>query len=84
MTPALVVILVLCGGVAGSIGWRRATAPIYRRPRYRVDLPPGVTRSQYDRQRRRRRRIQRVFVTLFYALAGALGGIVFLMAIGRH
>ena len=84
MTPALVAILAVFAGVAGSVGWRRATGPIYRRPLYRVDLPPGMTRSGYERQRRRRRKIQRLFVTLFYALAGAIGGIVFLMVINRH
>jgi hypothetical protein len=84
MSPVLLAVLVACGGVAGSVGWRRATGPINRQPLYRLDLPPGMTRREYERRRRRRRKLERLFVTVAYAVTGAVGGIVFLMLINRH
>ena len=70
--------------VAGAIGWRRATKPIYRRSYANVDVPDGMTRREYDRAIRRQRKRWRLVVTLLYALAGAITGVIFLMILARH
>lgn len=70
--------------VAGVIGWRRATKPIYRRSYAAVDVPDGMTAREYDRKLRRRRKRWRVFITIVYAFAGAIGGLVFLFVLARH
>ncbi len=84
MNLGLAVIMLLFGSVAGWIGWRSATKPIYRRSLIQPDPPPGMTRREYDRRIRRGRKIRRVFVTLLYAVIGAIGGVVFLMVLDRH
>lgn len=70
--------------VAGVIGWRRATKPIYRRSYVSAEVPDGMTRREYDRSIRRQRKRWRIFITFFYALAGAIGGVIFLMVLARH
>jgi hypothetical protein len=70
--------------VAGFIGWRRATKPIYRRTYADVDVPEGLTRREYDRAIRRRAKRWRLVVTVLYALGGAIGGVVFLLFLARH
>jgi hypothetical protein len=70
--------------VAGAIGWRRATKPIYRRSYANTDVPDGMTRREYDRSIRRQRKRWRIFITFTYALAGAVGGVIFLMVLARH
>jgi hypothetical protein len=70
--------------VAGFIGWRRATKPIYRRTYADVDVPEGLTRREYDRAIRRRAKRWRLVVTVLYAMAGAIGGVVFLLFLARH
>ena len=84
MNLGLAVIMLLFGSVAGWIGWRTATKPIYRRSVYQPDPPPGMTRRDFERRIRRGRKIRRVFVTIFYAFAGAIGGVVVLMLLDRH
>lgn len=84
MNLGLALIMLLFGSVAGWIGWRSATKPIYRRSLIEPDPPPGMTRREFERRVRRGRRIRRVFVTALYALAGAIGGVVVLMLIDRH
>jgi hypothetical protein len=84
MNSVLAVTILVFGAAAGWIGWRRATKPIYRRSLFEPDPPPGFTRRQYERAVRRRRKIWRVVVTVLYALAGAIGGIVFLLLVSRH
>lgn len=84
MSPILAVLLLLFGGVAGYVGWRRATRPIYRRSLYDADPPHGMSRREYERIVRRRRKIKRVFVTLAYAATGAIVGLVLLLFIARH
>jgi len=76
--------MLLFGSVAGWIGWRSATRPIYRRSVYQPDPPDGMTRREFDRRVRRGRKIRRVFVTIFYAFSGAIGGVIFLMLLNRH
>ena len=70
--------------VAGYIGWRRATKPIYRRTYADVDVPEGMTRREYDRSIRRQRKRWRLVVTAVYAFCGAIGGVVFLLFLARH
>ena len=70
--------------VGGVIGWRRATKPIYRRSYANTDVPDGMTRREYDRSIRRQRKRWRIFMTFLYALAGAIGGVIFLMVLARH
>lgn len=70
--------------VAGFIGWRRATRPIYRRTYADTDVPEGMTRRDYDRIVRRQRKRWRLFITLVYAIAGAIGGLVFLFFLARR
>ena len=75
------------GGVrlAGRfIGWRRATKPIYRRTYADVDVPEGLTRREYDRGIRRQRKRWRLFITVVYAIAGAIGGLLFLFFLARR
>ena len=70
--------------VAGFIGWRRATKPIYRRTYADVDVPEGVTRREYDRAIRRQRKRWRLFITIVYAFVGAIGGLLFLFFLARR
>jgi hypothetical protein len=70
--------------VAGFIGWRRATKPIYRRAYADSDVPDGMTRREYDRAIRRRAKRWRLVVTVLYAICGAIGGVVFLLFLARH
>ena len=80
LNPILVSTMALFGVIAGYIGWRRATKPIYRRTYVEVDLlPTGVTRREYDRVICRRRKLWRLVITFFYAIAGAVAGVLFLM-----
>lgn len=69
---------------AGYVGWRRSTKPLYRRLYVEVDPPEGMTRRQYERQLRKRLKRWRIVVTIFYALSGAIGGILFLMVLARR
>ncbi|HTR85136.1 MAG TPA: hypothetical protein VMI56_11715 [Reyranella sp.] len=86
MNSVLLGVMLIGGGLAGWWGWRRATKTIYRRLVYKtIDPPPGMTRREYERSIRRRRKVMRVVVTILYTLSGALGGIVILMVIAsRH
>ena len=84
MNPVVVSTLVACALVAGIIGWRRATKPIYRRTYADVDVPEGMTRREYDRGIRRQRKRWRLYMTLVYAIAGAIGGLVFLFFLARR
>jgi hypothetical protein len=84
MNLGLAVIMLLFGSVAGWIGWRSATKPIYRRSLIEPDPPPGMTRREFERRVRRSRKVKRVFVTVLYAMIGAIGGVLFLMGINRH
>jgi hypothetical protein len=70
--------------IAGYIGWRRATKPIYRRMYVEIDPPEGMTRREQERAIRRRRKLWRLVVTFFYAVVGAIGGVLFLMFLARH
>jgi hypothetical protein len=70
--------------IAGYIGWRRATKPIYRRMYVEIDPPEGTTRREQERAIRRRRKLWRLVVTFFYAVVGAIGGVLFLMFLARH
>ena len=70
--------------VAGFIGWRRATKPIYRRTYADVDVPDGMTRREYDRAIRQQRKRWRLFITFVYAIAGAIGGLLFLFSLARR
>ncbi len=76
--------MALFGVIAGYIGWRRATKPIYRRMYVEADPPAGMTRREYDRVIRRRRKLWRLVVTFVYAVTGALCGILFLMVLARR
>lgn len=76
--------MVVFSAVAGYIGWRRATKPIYRRTYVEPDPPEGMTRREYDRKVRRQRKRWRLVVTFFYAVAGALGGLAFLFFLARR
>jgi hypothetical protein len=77
--------MVFFGSVSGYVGWRRSTKPIYRRNYIEISDPPnGLTRREYDRRLRRRRKLWRLVVTAFYALMGALAGVIFLMMVARH
>jgi hypothetical protein len=69
---------------AGYVGWRRATKPIYRRLYVEVDPPDGMTRREYERSLRRRLKRWRIVITIFYALAGAVAGLLFLMLLARR
>lgn len=76
--------MTLFGAIAGYIGWRRATKPIYRRSYVELDLPVGVNKREYERSLRRRRKSWRIVVTILYALGGAVVGFGFLMYLARR
>lgn len=84
MGPDVVGAMLVCAVGAGWIGWRRGTRLIYRRSLIQPDPPVGVSRRAYDRSLRRRRKLQRVVVTLAYAAGGAVAGFVFLSVLGRR
>ena len=84
LNPVVVSTMAAFAVVAGFIGWRRATKPIYRRTYADVDVPEGMTRREYDRGIRRQRKRRRLYMTLVYAIAGAIGGLVFLFFLARR
>lgn len=84
MSPLLALTMLLFAIVGGIIGWRRATKPIYRRSMFEPEPPEGMTRREYDRQVRRRRKRWRLLVTILYALAGAAVGVAFLFILARR
>jgi type VI protein secretion system component VasF len=84
MNPLLAITMLVFGTVAGAIGWRRTTKYVYRRSVYAPDIPEGISRQDHERAVRRRRKRWRVVVTFFYAIAGALLGVLFLMLLGRR
>jgi hypothetical protein len=84
MSPLLAATMLLFAIVGGIIGWRRATKPIYRRSMYEPDPPEHMTRREFDRLVRRRRKRWRLVITLLYALAGAAVGVIFLFILARR
>src|SRR5262245_52980706 len=84
VNPVLATTMLVCGGIAAWIGWRRATKPIYRRSMWGMDVPDGMTRRDYERQIRNKRKRWRLVITFFYAIAGAIGGVLLLMIIARR
>ncbi len=83
MSPVLAVTMLFFAVVGGIIGWRRASKPIYRRSVFEPDPPAGMTRRDYDRMVRRRRKRWRLVVTLLYAAIGAVVALLFLFAFRR-
>jgi hypothetical protein len=79
----LALTMLACAGIAGFVGWRRATKPIYRRSMWGLDVPDGLTRRDYERLIRTRRKRWRLAVTALYALMGAGAGVVLLMLLNR-
>lgn len=84
MNPLLAITMLAFGTVAGVIGWRRSTKYVYRRSVYSSEIPEGISRQDHERAIRRRRKRWRLVVTAFYAIVGALLGVLFLMALGRR
>jgi hypothetical protein len=72
MSPLLVAAMIGGACLAGWWGWWRASKNIYRRSMFEPDPPGGMTRRDYDRAVRRRRKLRRVVMTVVYALLGAL------------
>ena len=70
--------------VGGIIGWRRASKPIYRRSVFEPDPLAGMTRRDYDRVVRRRRRRWRLIITLSYAVMGATVAVLLLFVTHRQ
>ena len=83
MSPLLAVTMLFFAIVGGIIGWRRASKPIYRRSVFESDPPAGMSRRDYDRIVRRRRKRWRLLITLLYAAIGAAVAVIFLFAF-RH
>ncbi len=77
-------VLFVFGALAGVLGWRQTTKPIYRRSLFEPDVPAGMTRAEYERRLRRRRKAWRLFITVLYALLGAVAGLVLVSLIGRR
>ena len=84
MSPLLALTMLLFAIVGGIIGWRRATKPIYRRSMFEPEPPEGMTRREFDRLVRRKRKRWRLFMTILYALAGAAVGVAFLFFLARR
>jgi hypothetical protein len=74
--PFGVVTVLAFGFVSGWIGWVRVTRPIYRRSLREPDLPPGVTRREFDRQLRSRAKRWRLVWTAVHLLVGVVVGAV--------
>ena len=83
MSPLLAVTMLFFAVVGGIIGWRRASKPIYRRSLFEPDPPTGMTRRDYDRVVRRRRKRWRLFITALYAAIGATVALIFLFVFRR-
>lgn len=83
MSPLLAVTMLFFAIVGGIIGWRRASKPIYRRSLFEPDPPSGMSRRDYERIVRQRRKRWRLFVTLVYAAIGAAVAIIFLFVFRR-
>ncbi len=84
LNPVVMVTLLVFAATGGWIGWRRGTRAIYRRSLSEPLLAPGVTRRDFDRQLRQRRKMWRVVWTIVYALSGALIGLLIVAAIPRR
>lgn len=84
VSSAWVAAILLFAIAGATIGWRRATKPIYRRSIFDENSPAGMSRREYDRMIRHRRKLWRLLVTLFCALIGAAFGVVFLFLIARR
>lgn len=79
---AVLVLALAVGG--GGVGWMRATQTLRRRTRVPRDRPPGMGRHDYVRRMRRQLRLRRYLLTLLYAGASVLGGLVLLLGLTRH
>jgi hypothetical protein len=74
LSPVVVVSALLLGVAGGWIGWRRSTRRLHRRSLRGPDLPPDMTRREFDRQFRSRMKRLRLVWTAVYFLGGALLG----------
>lgn len=70
LSPAVVVMLLAFAALGGVVGWRRGTRFVYRRSLSEPNLPSGVTRRDFDRRLRRRRKVLRVVTTALYVVLG--------------
>jgi hypothetical protein len=84
LSPLIMSTMTLFGVIAGYIGWRRATKPIYRRSYADLDVPVGMTKRDHERALRRRRKSWRIVITILHALGGAVIGFGFLMYLARR
>ncbi len=84
MSVASAALLVLLGSLAGVVGWRQSTRRIYRRSLYEPDPPAGVSRADYERRRRRRRKIWRLYITALYVVLGVLAGLLVMALLDRR
>ena len=83
LSPAVVATLLAFGAIGGVVGWRRGTRFVYRRSLSEPNLPSGMTRRDFDRRLRRRRKIQRLGTTALYAVVGLVIGMFFLGVVPR-
>lgn len=83
LSSGTIATLVLFGALGGLIGWRRSTKSIHRRSLRQPEVPPGITRREFDRQVRRRRKILRPIVTGLHILAGLALAAMFLAIVTR-
>ncbi len=80
LSPAVVVTLLTFGVFGGAWGWRRETKFVYRRSPGEPDLPPDMTRRDFDRRLRCRRKLRRLGLAALYFLVGLVLGAVFVVA----
>ncbi len=77
LSPATVATLLAFVMASGAMGWRRGTKFVYRRSLAAPDLPSGMTRRDFERRLRRRRKFGRMAVTALYAVIGLALGALF-------
>jgi hypothetical protein len=76
--------MLLAFGAFGAVmGWRRGTKSVHRRSLSEPNLPAGLTRRDFERRLRQRRKLQRVGMTALYASIGVVLGAILSALIPR-
>ena len=78
---AIIVSLLIFGGLGAWLGWRRGTAQMYRRSH--DPLEPVLASHQTDPEFFARRARRRWIMTVGYAVAGCAIALLFLLVVAR-
>jgi hypothetical protein len=84
LDPVRVITVLVVGALCSWLGWRSASKRIYRRSLNAPEIPPGMTRREFDRQRRRRTKVWRIVWTgVYFAVGAALAWLLLGLAVRR-